>query len=168
VLKWGNFAVGPRSGGGLGGLRKAPSIFKPPAPLVRECRYFSAAPELRPAEAGGKVKWGALPRVRGYAALFNTRSEDMGFGEYSLYEEIRPGAFDNLSYENVVALFNHDQNLPLARSGAGLQLGVDTRGLWYEFELPDTSIGRDLGDLLKRGSSAQKERMSQTMTIPIS
>jgi len=126
-----------------------------PPPLVRECRYLSQAPDLRgvkPSTAQGAPTGG---HVRGYAALFNTRSEDLGWAGHSFYEVIEPWAFDGLDYEGVVALFNHDQNLPLARCGAGLDLGVDTRGLWYEFELPDTSAGRDLRELLTRGIVSQ-------------
>jgi len=135
------------------------------APLVRECRYLAEPPVLArgPSGAEGAQAPGApadlpeepLGRVKGYAALFNTRSENLGFGEHAFYEEIRPGAFDNLSYENVVALFNHDYNLPLARHGVGLDLGIDTRGLWYEFELPDTTLGRDLRELLGKGIISQ-------------
>ena len=60
--------------------------------------------------------------------------------------------------DDVRALFNHDANAILARSKNGigsLSLGVDSVGLWYEFEAPDTQHGRDLMTSLKRGDVDQ-------------
>jgi len=123
--------------------------------LAREYRYLAQAPELRvAAEASGDAQPSA-ETVRGYAALFETRSENMGWADFAFYEVIARGAFDSVSYEGVVALFNHDPNHPLARYGAGLSLGVDNRGLWYEFALPDTTTASDLRALLKAGIISQ-------------
>jgi len=129
-----------------------------PPPLAREYRYLASPPELRAAapQAEGSAQKEPVPEtVRGYAALFNSRSEDMGWVGNSFYEVIAPGAFDGVDYENVVALFNHDPNHPLARYGAGLSLGVDARGLWYEFALPDTTTAADIRALLKAGIISQ-------------
>jgi hypothetical protein len=98
-----------------------------------ERRFFSVDIELR--EAGENKR-----TIRGYAALFENDSEDFGY----FVERIAPGAFDDVLKDDVVALFNHDPNLPLARTGAGLQIGVDKKGLWYEFDAPETTIGNDL------------------------
>gem|GEM_PF-1251266 len=152
-----------------------------PPPLAREYRYLAQAPELRytptptvlresadgkqedkaalddgvPTSTPPKEHSKSAPAVRGYAALFDSKSENLGWADFAFYEIIERGAFDGLDYAQVVALFNHDQNLPLARYGAGLSLGVDTRGLWYEFTLPDTTAGRDLHELLKAGIVSQ-------------
>jgi len=130
-----------------------------PRRIPQEYRYLSEAPELRSASGGaphGEGQAGEDARtVRGYAALFESKSENLGFGDFYFYEVIARGAFDHLSFEGVVALFNHDQNLPLARYGAGLSLGVDERGLWYEFALPDTTTASDLRALLKAGIISQ-------------
>lgn len=78
----------------------------------------------------------------GYAALYNVRA-DLGWFE----EEIAPGAFDDVLADDVRALFNHDANLVLARSinGQGtLRLFLDEKGLGYDFDIPDTTAGRDL------------------------
>jgi HK97 family phage prohead protease len=90
--------------------------------------------------------------VAGYAALYNSRSEEM----WGFYEQIEPGAFDGADLSDVRALFNHNPDALLARTSSGtLRLSTDERGLRYEFELPDTSAGRDLRELLRRGDVSQ-------------
>jgi HK97 family phage prohead protease len=92
--------------------------------------------------------------VRGYAALYNTRSANFGTTDRPSHEVITRGAFDNVLAGDVVALFNHNSDIVLARSvnGSGtLKLGTDERGLWYEFEAPNTSAGNDLLESIKRG-----------------
>lgn len=96
--------------------------------------------------------------VRGYAAKFNTRSENLGTDKTQFFETILPGAFDDVLLDDVRCLFNHDANLILARSKAGkgsLRIGVDSTGLWYEFESPDTQTGEDLLESLSRGDVDQ-------------
>lgn len=51
----------------------------------------------------------------------------------------------------LVATFNHSMSSPLGRSGAGLRTGVDEIGGWYEIDLPDTTAGRDVAELVERG-----------------
>tara|TARA_R110000824_G_scaffold123906_2_gene282068 strand:- start:1212 stop:2060 length:849 start_codon:yes stop_codon:yes gene_type:complete len=90
--------------------------------------------------------------VRGYAAVFNSVSEDLGgFVEY-----IEPRAFDNVMDNDVRALFNHDFNYLLGRTSAGtLKIWTDERGLGYEAQLPDTSYAKDLAVLMERGDVTQ-------------
>ncbi len=91
--------------------------------------------------------------IEGYAALFNSRTEIWtGF-----FEEIAPGAFKNaIGKSDVRALFNHDQNRILARTSSGtLQIGEDSKGLWYRFEMPDTTEGNDLLVMIRRGDISQ-------------
>ena len=89
--------------------------------------------------------------ISGYAAVFNSESNDLGF-----YETIAPGAIteDTIIRSDVVATLNHDPEKVLARSKYGkgtLQLNVDERGLKYEYEAPNTTLGNDLREMLKRG-----------------
>jgi HK97 family phage prohead protease len=91
--------------------------------------------ELRAKEDGTESR-----TIRGYAAVFNS---DTMIGDYFI-ERIEAGAFDDVLKDDVRALFNHDTNLPLSRTGAGLKIGVDEVGLWYEFDAPETSYGNDL------------------------
>jgi HK97 family phage prohead protease len=69
-------------------------------------------------------------------------------------EIILPGAFDGVLGDDVIACFNHNESAILARSKDGkgsLKLSVDSVGLHYEFEAPNTTTGNDLLESIKRG-----------------
>lgn len=106
-----------------------------------ERRTFTNGVEYRQADSGDVAF--------GYAALFEKRTHSLpGF-----VEEVRSGAFSKTVQEaDVRALFNHDPSALLGRTGAGsLRLSQDERGLAYEIDLPDTTLGRDVRELLRRG-----------------
>lgn len=89
--------------------------------------------------------------VEGYAVVFNSQSEDLGF-----YETINPSAIteDVLKRSDTFCLFNHDQDKVLARSKYGtgsLQLQLDEQGLKYTFTAPNTDLGDELLEYLRRG-----------------
>lgn len=89
--------------------------------------------------------------VEGYAVVFNSQSEDLGF-----YETINPAAITEevLMRSDVFCLFNHDQDKVLARSKYGtgsLQLQLDEQGLKYTFTAPNTDLGEELLEYLRRG-----------------
>ena len=74
-------------------------------------------------------------------------------------EVIRPGAFTRTlaaaSAGNIRAVFEHDGKSLLGRLGSGtLRLTEDSEGLAFELDLPDTTLGRDLAELVKRGDVA--------------
>lgn len=85
--------------------------------------------------------------IEGYAAVFNRDSEDFG----GWHERIAPGAFSEVLQDNAVALFNHDMNLVLGRNGVNVTLSQDEKGLRYKVKLPDTTLARDLKQLVKEG-----------------
>ena len=90
-------------------------------------------------------------RVEGYAAVFESRT-DMGWYQ----EEIARGAFDGADMSNVRALFNHNPDKLLASSASGtLSLDIDERGLKYAFDMPNTSTGNDLLEMMRRGDLTQ-------------
>ena len=98
---------------------------------------------------------GAGRRVEGYALLFNTPSDGLNFEEIIL-----PGALDGvIERSNVFALLNHDASRGiLARSKYGkgkLTLEIDSRGLRYSFEAPNTHLGDELLEYLKRGDISE-------------
>lgn len=93
----------------------------------------------------------ALPtgfQFRGYAAVFNSLSEDLG----GFVEQIVRGAFTKTIQEaDVRALWNHDPNVVLGRNKAGtLRMWEDTHGLGYEVDAPDTTAARDLAVSMER------------------
>lgn len=102
---------------------------------------------------GGEVRAGEGRNVGGYAAVFY-RADDPGT-EYLLfedtYERIMPGAFD-LAGADVRALFNHDPNMVLGRTSSGtLSLSLTSKGLRYDIDTPDTTVGEDVRKLIARG-----------------
>lgn len=112
---------------------------------ARERRLVTAARlELRAADAEGKP-----PVITGYAALFDTLSEDLG----GFREKIQPGAFTRaLPTADVVAVINHEPWPILGRTTAGtLTLREDARGLAFEIAPPDTQTARDLVAAIERG-----------------
>lgn len=111
-----------------------------------ERRFCASGIELRSAEPGS-------PKVfRGYAAKFNTLSEDFG----GWRERIAPGFFDSVLGSDVRILKNHDPHYVLGRTIAGTaKIGVDEVGLWYEYTDPDTSYSRDLAISIERGDITQ-------------
>ena len=84
----------------------------------------------------------------GYAAVFDRLSGNLG----GFLERIEPGTFrSTLKQADVTALFNHDPNNLLGRSSAGtLRLAEDDKGLRYEVDMPATTLGRDVAELLRR------------------
>jgi HK97 family phage prohead protease len=103
-----------------------------------ETRINSTEFEVRETEAGMTFS--------GYAAVFNSNSEPLPF-----IERIAPGAFrGSLKNRNdIKLLWNHDSGQPLGSTRAGnLRLTEDDRGLYVEATLPNTSLGRDVRELV--------------------
>jgi HK97 family phage prohead protease len=89
-------------------------------------------------------------RLEGYAALFDSRSENLG----GFTETIRRGAFRQSlkSRNNIMFYYNHDSNQVLASTRAGtLRLEEDERGLKVSASIAPTSYGRDAKILVERG-----------------
>ena len=93
--------------------------------------------------------------IFGYAAKFATRSRPLSDGRGGTFiETIAKGAFDGCDMSDIRAYFNHDKNAVLARRKGNrgtLRLTVDSVGLRYEFEAPETQLGNDTLELIRRG-----------------
>lgn len=89
-------------------------------------------------------------RLEGHAAVFNQMA-DVG----SHYEEVARTAFDKvmkMADDDPRALINHDPSAILGRKRAGtLRYSVDSEGLPFEVDLPDTTYANDLRLSMERG-----------------
>ena len=88
--------------------------------------------------------------VSGYAIRFMEESVDLG----GFIERIHPEAIsiDQIRNSDIFALFNHDDDLVLGRTGAGtLKLDLREDGLYYEINVPNTVAGNELLEHIKRG-----------------
>lgn len=90
--------------------------------------------------------------VEGYALLFNTESRDLG----GFTEIIEPNSLDGvIERSDVFCVLNHQNErgiLARSKKGSGsLILEVDETGLKYLFEAPNTALGDELLEYLKRG-----------------
>jgi uncharacterized protein len=85
--------------------------------------------------------------VEGYALKFGTPSEDMGF-----IETIDKRAFDGVDLSDVRLFLQHDENQLLARTKSGtLKLTLDDIGLHFRALLPNTTLGNDTLEMVRRG-----------------
>lgn len=98
--------------------------------------------ELRAEVSGNKLV--------GHAAVFDQYATLPGH-----LEALSRSAFDAVRKDaatDVRALFNHDPSKLLGRQSSGtLRWSVDSEGLPFELDLPDTTTGRDVRELALRG-----------------
>lgn len=100
-------------------------------------------------------------RFSGYGAVWNSPSEPLPFTEV-----IQPGAFRKTlrARNDIKFLWNHDTGEILGSTRAGtLSLTEDTYGLKVEGILPNTTRGRDVAELLRRGDV---DAMSFGFSVP--
>jgi HK97 family phage prohead protease len=90
-------------------------------------------------------------RLEGFAATFDSEAR---VGDF--IEVIRPGAFKATlaSGADILALCDHDPTRVLGRTRSGtLRLTENQRGLAFEIDVPDTTLGRDVLALAERGDT---------------
>ncbi len=88
-------------------------------------------------------------RLVGYAAVFNTPTNIADF-----VETIAPRAFaaSLADGHDVLGLVDHDSGRLLGRTRTRtLRLSEDGKGLTFEIDVPDTTLGRDVLALAERG-----------------
>ncbi len=109
--------------------------------LSTEYRAFSGL-ELRDGEAG------FIATLAGLAAPFGRASKLLTGGgrPRAFIETIAKGAFSETLKRNrdVLFLYSHDSDKPLARTPRTLSLNENADGLRFEAKLSDTSVARDL------------------------
>lgn len=89
--------------------------------------------------------------IEGYALVFESESDNLGFIETISRNAITQELVDKC---DVFCRFDHNPDKILARSNKGvgsLKLVVDERGLKYEFDAPNTSLGDEVLEFIRRG-----------------
>lgn len=83
----------------------------------------------------------------GYAAVFNSESEDLG----GFRETVDPAAFaKTLSDKRAIRMFqNHNSDIVLGSTRSNVELVADDRGLLTRARLPETTAGRDMAILVR-------------------
>jgi HK97 family phage prohead protease len=106
---------------------------------------FAAISELRASGSADQMI------LTGYPCVYNSLSSDLG----GFREQLLEGCFDESladDEEDRTLLYEHDGRMLLGRESNGtLQLSSDKVGLKMRAELPNTSLGRDVFTLCKRG-----------------
>ena len=108
---------------------------------------ISTAVQLEVRDENGTEE--TAPKIVGYPVVFDSLSNDLG----GFVEKVERGAFaESLANgDEVHALFNHDDDKVLGRLGAGtLRLWEDDHGLRMELDPPNTTVGKDVVELLRR------------------
>lgn len=90
--------------------------------------------------------------ITGYAVKWEMKSHEMGYFK-RFKEQFKRGAFaDSLTSDDQLALWSHDTSKVLGRTKNGtLRLFEDDVGLRFELDLPNTSLGNDAYETIKRG-----------------
>lgn len=112
-----------------------------------ERRTFVATIELRATEDDK-----AMPRIEGYAAVFDQLSDNLG----GFREKVARGAFAKSLGGDVRALYNHNPDIILGRTKSGtLSLSEDAHGLRAVFTPPDTLTAHHVVEAMRRGDIDQ-------------
>jgi len=115
---------------------------------TKEIRALPVTLEIR--EAGGEE---GKRTIKG-AIKYNTESQVMRdwWGD-QFVEEIATGAFDeSLKTRGVVGLWSHDTSKVLGSTKSGtLRLESTEKELRFELDLPNTTVGNDAWEMIKRG-----------------
>lgn len=124
----------------------------------RELRFFKGL-QVREAKAGD----GSIGTLEGYWAMYNVWSGDLGW----FRERIMPGCFSKClaGGQDVRCLVDHDTGKIIGRQSAKtLTLIEDDKGVRFENQLPDTTVGRDTLTSVRRGDLTGMSFCFETVT----
>lgn len=110
-----------------------------------------------------RVELDASRKIRGYAIVFDALSQDLG----GFREIIKPEAVNRTLSEalDVRALVDHDSSKVIGRIRSGtLSLRKDRRGLRADIDPADTTTGRDILELVRRGDISGMSFAFRTLT----
>jgi HK97 family phage prohead protease len=103
-----------------------------------EKRAYAGGLEIRAAENEQNSR-----TVKGYAALYNTRTKIRSKYGDEFYEEIAPGAFDSaIKRSDIKMCWNHNIDIVLGRyrrsASDTLKIYTDSKGLAFELTMPES------------------------------
>lgn len=110
-----------------------------------ETRELTGKIELRENGEGKRM-------LTGYAVKWEMKSQVLGFLR-KFREQFKKGAFtESLEKDDQLFLWSHDPSKVLGRTKNGtLRLEEDDIGLRFELDLPNTTLGNDAYETIKRG-----------------
>lgn len=89
--------------------------------------------------------------VEGYATTFNEPYCLWRDGDYEVWEQVDPSAFEQCDMSDVIMQYDHEGRVFARQSNGTLKLNADERGLHVEADLGGTEIGRQLYEEIKGG-----------------
>lgn len=91
--------------------------------------------------------------VTGHACVFESPTVLWEYDGIEYKEVISRGAFDNCDMSKCCLKYNHSDNVPIMARvrGDSLKLEIDNIGLKFEARLFDTTVARDVYNLVKQG-----------------
>lgn len=113
--------------------------------------------------------------LTGYAIVYNSTTV-IGDPDWGFTEVFAPGSVDAAILGDVRALVSHDAGRVVGRTKSGtLRLTSDARGVKVEIDVPNTTDGNDLWELVGRGDisgmsfsfRAKKEEWDDTVSPPM-
>lgn len=92
--------------------------------------------------------------IRGYGIVFNSDSAVLYERGKRFVEVIRPEAVRDVDFSELKCMHNHSSNRLLGRVESGtMRYGIDTTGVWYENNTPNSPTGEDVLESVRRGDT---------------
>lgn len=91
--------------------------------------------------------------LRGYPILFNTETNIYDFWYGEVRETILPTALNGTDLTDVYLITGHniEPDKVLGRNNVNMRMEVDDTGLFFECQLPNTQLARDIYNLIEEG-----------------
>lgn len=113
---------------------------------VRNEREYRKAAEFRAIEDEGSNY-----KVVGYATTFNDPYLLFDDGEYRLFEQVDPNAFDEADMSDVIFQYDHDGMVFARQKNGTMSLEIDEHGLKVIADLSKTQASRDMYEAIRSG-----------------
>lgn len=91
--------------------------------------------------------------VEGFATTFNQPYIIWDYDDYTLREQVDPGAFNNADMSDVIMQYDHAGRVFARLSNKTLELSIDAHGLKVRAFLGGTELGRQVYEEIKGGYS---------------